>query len=156
MIPINITREHVLRALKKIEQGSVPEGRSSKKFFLNYKGKRFPPKYVISIANLYANGRLLDPSFFSGGKETNNYLMEIGFERKNFGEEANSFLDYYFKRRFLHELNISYKTTRVNIKHCPQITRSYITSSDQGNLCHIIGCVIARSSKDSFALLRTG
>jgi len=80
MIPKNITREHVLRALKEIERNGVPMGRNSRKFVLSYEGKTFPPKYVVSLANKYANGIELDPSEFSGGKETNRFLITLRFE----------------------------------------------------------------------------
>jgi len=80
MIPPNISREHVLKALRKIEEEGIPPGRSSKKFNLIHNGKPFPPKYVISLANLFANGKKLNSEVFSGGQETNNYLMRLGFE----------------------------------------------------------------------------
>lgn len=45
-----------------------------------FNSKRYPPKYLISIANKYANGEELHPSDFSGGRESNSYLSELGFE----------------------------------------------------------------------------
>jgi hypothetical protein len=36
------------------------------------------PKYTISLANKCANGKELNPSEFSGGKETNDYLRTSG------------------------------------------------------------------------------
>ena len=80
MIPLNITREHILRALDKIKKEGFPEGRSSRKFNLVLQGKRYPPKYVISIANYFANGRELESSLFSGGNESNRFLTRLGFE----------------------------------------------------------------------------
>ena len=80
MIPGNITREHVLKALREIDINGVPKGRDSRKFILLYEGKAFPPKYVVSLANKYANDIELDSSTFSGGKETNKFLMNLEFE----------------------------------------------------------------------------
>ena len=80
MIPPNISRGHVLEALRKIEAEGVPSGRSSKKFYLVHDGKRFPPKYVISLSNLFANGEELYFEVFSGGQETNDYLIRLGFK----------------------------------------------------------------------------
>jgi len=80
MIPRNITREHVLKALREIDINGVPKGRDSRKFVLLCEGKAFPPKYVVSLANKYANGIELDSSTFSGGKETNKFLMNLEFE----------------------------------------------------------------------------
>ena len=53
------------------------------KFFLEHDGKYFPPKYVISLANKYANGKELDPSEFSGGRESNSFLERLGFDIVN-------------------------------------------------------------------------
>jgi hypothetical protein len=80
MIPANITRDHVLLAIKEISQQGVPEKRQSRDFVLLFQGNLFPPKYVISVANRYANGRELDPSQFSGGRESNSFLIDLGFE----------------------------------------------------------------------------
>ena len=52
----------------------VPERRSSTRFSLSNEGKYYPPKYVISIANIFANGEEYSPSLFSGGDETNIFL----------------------------------------------------------------------------------
>ena len=57
-IPRNITREHVLKALREIDERKERGEpiRESKTWFLLYEGKEYPPKYVISLANKYANG----------------------------------------------------------------------------------------------------
>ncbi len=78
----NITREHILEAIKEMDSRGVPEGRSSRKFLLEFDGKEYPPKYVISLANKYANGHELDPSEFSGGNESNEFLKSRGFTIK--------------------------------------------------------------------------
>jgi hypothetical protein len=79
MIPKNITREHIFRALEKIDSGGIPKGRESTIYNLVYNDKYYPPKLVISLANIYANGEELLPCYFSGGQETNNYLNQLGF-----------------------------------------------------------------------------
>lgn len=70
MIPQNIKREHVVKAIEEIEKSGVPREWDSKKFLLEYHNKFYPPKYVISLANRFANGKILNPSGFSGGSET--------------------------------------------------------------------------------------
>lgn len=80
MIPKNITRKHILKALEEIDKNGVPAGRSSKKYHLLYKGRLYPPKYVVALANYYANGYILDSESFGGGSETNNFLRSLGFE----------------------------------------------------------------------------
>ncbi|HAW49556.1 TPA: hypothetical protein DCX16_01195 [bacterium] len=79
MIPKNIKKGHILKAIDEIEKTGVPKGRTSKKFLLEYNGRHYPPKYVISLANKYANGKELYPSEFSGGKESNDFIMALGF-----------------------------------------------------------------------------
>jgi len=79
MIPKNIKREHITKAIEGINKVGIPKGRSSKKFLLEYDGKCYPPKYIISLANKYANGIELDSSEFGGGKETNDFLRVLGF-----------------------------------------------------------------------------
>lgn len=80
MIPANITREHILQAITDIIRNGVPPGRAATKFALEYEGRLYPPKLVISLANRHANGSELDPSTFSGGQETNQFLRHRGFQ----------------------------------------------------------------------------
>lgn len=83
MIPRNIKEQHIIKAIQQVERAGIPKGRSSKKFLLEYNGKYYPPKYIISLANKYANGKELDSSEFSGGKETNDFLRTFGFNIVN-------------------------------------------------------------------------
>jgi hypothetical protein len=80
MIPKNITEQHILRAIAEIDRSGVPSGRDSTKFLLSIKGKTYPPKYVVSLANKFANGQELSPSVFNGGAETNGFLKLLGFQ----------------------------------------------------------------------------
>ena len=80
MIPENIKREHVIRAIQSVDISGIRKGRKSKKYFLLYNGKHYPPKYLISLANLYVNGIELPSSDFSGGNDTNNFLRSLGFK----------------------------------------------------------------------------
>jgi hypothetical protein len=80
MIPENIKAKDILRAIEEAERlGIIPPGRDSEKYDLEYNGKLYPPKYIISLANKYANGKELDHSGFGGGKESNNFLQSLGF-----------------------------------------------------------------------------
>ena len=80
MIPRNIRREHVIKAAKWIDENGVPEERMSTKYLVAIGTGEYPPKLVISIANIFANGQEWSHEHFSGGKETNSYLEELGFE----------------------------------------------------------------------------
>jgi hypothetical protein len=79
MIPHNITRKHILQALEKIDQDGVPPNRSARGYELRYLEKRYPPKYVVALANKYANGYFLSSDDFGGGSETNDFLASRGF-----------------------------------------------------------------------------
>lgn len=79
LIPINIKREHIIKAIEDVRKFGTPKFRTSKKYFLKFDGDSYPPKYIISSANKYANGKELDPEKFSGGKETNDFLKSLGF-----------------------------------------------------------------------------
>jgi len=82
MIPANITREHILEALRWLDK-ETPDGarprRQSTKYDLLYEGKRYAPKEAIAIANKFANGRELN-SGFGDDNETNKFLNDRGFQ----------------------------------------------------------------------------
>lgn len=87
MIPNTIRRDHVEQALKLIAGDGVPKERRSRKFDLVHGGRRYPPKYVLSIAGRVAIGADLQSGNFSGGDEANGYLAELGFEIRSKGED---------------------------------------------------------------------
>jgi hypothetical protein len=82
MIPKNISREHILKAMQQIDNSTprIPSEREATKYYLFHNDKTYPPKYVISIANKFANGRELDPHSFNGGGETNRVLERLKFQ----------------------------------------------------------------------------
>lgn len=80
MIPRGIGRQHVEAAIQEIDRNGTPTERESTKFDLICGGKRYPPKYALSLAGKFATGTALDPSQFSGGSETNEFLKSLGFE----------------------------------------------------------------------------
>lgn len=60
MIPENITKNHILSAIEDIDtNGLIDSSVASKVHELIYNGKAYPPKYIVSIANKFANGRRL-------------------------------------------------------------------------------------------------
>lgn len=71
-----------------MDLNGVPQNRESTKYRLEYKGRTYPPKYLISIANKYVNGHELKPCEFSGGNESNEFLMNLGFEIKKYNAES--------------------------------------------------------------------
>ena len=80
MIPKTITRDHVLQAIANILAEGVPKKRESTKFNLVHDGRLYPPKLVLSLAAKYADGKELTAPEFSGGDESNVFLMGLGFQ----------------------------------------------------------------------------
>ena len=80
MIPKNIDRNAIIKAIDKINIDGVPDKRKAKMYNLKYNDKLYPPKYLISVANEIINGKEMLSSEFSGGKETNTFLEKLGFE----------------------------------------------------------------------------
>ena len=79
MIPDNITRDAVLKAIAEIDAEGIPLKRNSRSYHLIQNGRSYPPKYVISIANKYVNGYELSHEEFTGGKQTNDFLRNLDF-----------------------------------------------------------------------------
>jgi len=79
MIPQGITRSDVRWALRYIDKHGVRKRRHSTRYSLAFKGKFYPPKYVICIANIQAGGDEWPNYYFSGGKEANHFLTGLGF-----------------------------------------------------------------------------
>lgn len=88
MIPQNIQKEHIEKAIEEIDRDGIRKGRHSSTYDVIYNGKSYPPKLIISIANKYANGSELDPNSFGGGKDTEAFklLESNGFNIKEKSE----------------------------------------------------------------------
>lgn len=63
-IPRNIKRENILKAIEKIDIEGTPNNATSKFYDLVHNGKSYPPKLVISYANIFANKEELDRNSF--------------------------------------------------------------------------------------------
>jgi len=98
-IPSNLTKEHFLKAFNKIDQEGIPANGHSSTYDVLYNGKPYPPKLVVSYANLFANGSKLDRSSFNGGKGTDAFkiLKTEGFEivekKEDFASELLRFIE---------------------------------------------------------------
>jgi 5-methylcytosine-specific restriction protein B len=84
VIPENITKEHLLKAIEEIDKEGIRKGRQSSTYDLIYKRKSYPPKLVLSLANKFPNGEELDHNSFLGGQDTPAFkvLQEAGFDIK--------------------------------------------------------------------------
>lgn len=78
MIPDNIKKEHILRGIQQIDNEEFKPKYNSRGYDLFYNKKSYPPKYLIRLANKFADN--IEELKFHGGKETNNFLKELGFE----------------------------------------------------------------------------
>lgn len=91
-LPDNIQRQHIIQAIEKIDKETIPPSAQSIFYDLLYNNKRYPPKLVISYANLFANGEIYERNKFPGGKGTKefNLLAKLGFEIVEKGKLINN------------------------------------------------------------------
>lgn len=79
MIPQNIKKNHIIQAIKDINTNGIPPLRGSRDYDLIFEKKRYPPKYVLSLANKFANGKELVPSDLHSVNDTHPVLKKLGF-----------------------------------------------------------------------------
>jgi hypothetical protein len=78
-IPKNINESHILYAIQEIESIGISNSRrNSTEYSLDHDGKEYPPKYVISIANKYANDEELSSNDFNS-IQSKTFLNKLGF-----------------------------------------------------------------------------
>jgi 5-methylcytosine-specific restriction protein B len=99
-IPNNITKENISAAISKIDHEGIPDYSQSVFYDLVYKGKSYPPKLVISYANFFANGEILDRKSFPGGPNTQSFkiLKDKGFEIKKKSEMSDLSLRVWIEK----------------------------------------------------------
>ena len=79
MIPDSIERSHLLKAITSAIRNGIPPNRQSTKYDLFHDNRKFPAKYIISLAHTFVDGRELPSNEFSGGREANNFLLSLSF-----------------------------------------------------------------------------
>ena len=77
-IPKDLKREHVMKAIEDLDNGVPSLFGPSKKFDLEFEGRRYPPKAVLGGAMSHLLGRPVG-NYFDGGERTNKPLRELGF-----------------------------------------------------------------------------
>lgn len=97
-IPNNIKPKYIVQAINKIEKEGIPPQAHSSSYDVLYNGKRYPPKLVLSYANIFANGVVLDRNEFEGGLNTPCFkiLKNNGFEivtKESIAEMLKLFLE---------------------------------------------------------------
>jgi hypothetical protein len=93
----NFTPNSIINALRRIDQMDPTDIKPPSKFELFYQGKRYPPKEVLRYANLDLNGEILKGH--SGGDETNDVLIKLGFSIVLMGTNTAIGLGYTAKQR---------------------------------------------------------
>ena len=79
-IPSNITSEDVVKAVREIEsKGNIPPSRDAIWYYIEYDGKIYPMKYVVSIANKFKNGKPLKPRDFDA-RQAYSLLKKLEFK----------------------------------------------------------------------------
>ena len=69
-LPNNITKEHLVQAIAKIDAEGIPKNSESHYYDVVANERKYPPKVILSFANLFANGELIDRKTFPGGLDT--------------------------------------------------------------------------------------
>jgi 5-methylcytosine-specific restriction protein B len=129
MIPANIKKEHIDKAIKEIDKTGIRKGRHSSTYNLVYQGKSYPPKLVVSIANRYANGVELDGKDFDGGPGTEAFKLLEKFDFQ-ITEKANSNVVNDFEK-YLSKFHKNKSTSSEYLKMMPKIEEWLINS----NIC---------------------
>ncbi len=74
-----VKKQDIIKALKFIDENGVPEHYTSVKYVLTSEdGKKYPPKYVVAVANHLANGADISTDSFNT-VETRNFLESLEF-----------------------------------------------------------------------------
>ena len=143
-IPANITKDHLLKAINKIDQEGIPNRGDSKQYDVVYNGQKYPPKLVVSYANTFANGEELDRNSFEGGKDTECFklLEENGFEIHPKVEKENF---YGLLIRFLNQAQTDELKTKTYLSkyHGLQVKVSF----GQGNPARIPWIALLRNGQ---------
>jgi 5-methylcytosine-specific restriction endonuclease McrBC GTP-binding regulatory subunit McrB len=107
-IPKNIKKEHIISAIQEIDNSGISNSRrNATEYALFYNDKEYPPKYIISLANKYANNEELSSNDFNS-IQSRTFLTNLGFEcikksdslKNDFAKwllknGATSYRDYY-------------------------------------------------------------
>lgn len=81
-IPPGLKPEHVLLALKDLDEGFEHGFKRAVHYELVHDGRRYAPKAVVGVAFRHLSGEVLPPQEFSGGQATgqaNAVLRDLGF-----------------------------------------------------------------------------
>lgn len=66
----NIQKTDLIKAIEKIDIEGIPADGNSQYYDVVFNKRRYPPKLIVSYANFFAHGEVLDRATFEGGKNT--------------------------------------------------------------------------------------
>lgn len=76
----NINRQHILDALRYIDENGIPSHNQSMKYdLITDDGKKYPTKYVVAVADYLANGTEISTEGFHG-TDARSFLKKHGFQ----------------------------------------------------------------------------
>lgn len=87
MIPSGLKRIHYKKAAAEIDKVGVPRNRLAVHYDLLIGGKKYPPKYLISLAQKYATGKPY-PAYYFSAVEARDYFRRLGYTVLDRREEA--------------------------------------------------------------------
>ena len=124
MIPKNLSKEHLIKAIDEISNLGIRKGRHSSTYDVVYKNEKYPPKLIVSIANRFANGEELNPNDFSGGEGTDCFklLEDNGFEiikKTNTMNIKEAILDIIKINKVISENGMHLHKTLSEVKQAP-------------------------------------
>ncbi|WP_216746123.1 MrcB family domain-containing protein [Paucihalobacter ruber] len=125
-----------MKAIDKIDKEGIPKDADSKYYDVIYNGYKYPPKLVVSYANIFANGNEIDRNSFRGGRNTPcfNLLETNGFEIVEKMNKTNNIF-YPELLRFIEQA----KTDNLKTKHFISFYKEFEVkvSFGQGNAAKI-------------------
>jgi len=143
-----LTEEHVISALREIDDKGIKSDERSSTYDLIHNAKRYPSKLVFSLAHKYLNGKIRGRDTFSGGEDTEcfNTLRKLGFiiERKDFviellkkfirqAEEAEDLTTRSYPRKFC-DLDMKVGFGQGNFARVPWISFTGFSQTVQNGI----------------------
>lgn len=104
MIPKNINESHIKSAIEYVKNNGVPNSkRKSKEYYLVFDDKLYPPKYIISKANEYANGEFLNHREFNA-KQARDFVEERNFKIRKIDKHLTNKIEEAINSDFIQML----------------------------------------------------
>lgn len=115
-IPFNISKENILQAIAKIDKEGIASGAYSSTYDVAFNGKKYPPKLIVSYANFFANGSVLDRKSFKGGLNTDCFKLLKKFNFTIVPKEKNKSNKESFYQSLINFINEA-QTQNLKTKH---------------------------------------